>query len=190
MRNLRWKRFWIQICTEGILCNWLSELILMNLSDINFLTLLNVIRLWSTSTIVIWINQARFTDTNNLLVRRIQSFYHELFLINNHIHSNIMTPYVISACHSAGKLYVCIYDFKTHQHVFWISTRFFKPQQGFLNLNKIFETLTRFSKILMRLMLLWWGNTSGLLRTEWILEGGWCHNVIMWHVHRPLIRVR
>ena len=152
MRNLRWKRFWIQICVEGTLCGWLSWLTLINLSDINFLTLLGVIRLWSTFTIVTWINQTRITDVNNLLVWRTQSFYHELFLVNSHIHSN-MTPYVISACYLAGKLCACVHDPKTHQHVFLTLTRFS-------------ESLTRFSKTLMRFMLLWWGNTSGLLKTE------------------------
>ena len=131
MRNLRWKKSWIQICTEGTLCDWLNELTLMNLSDINFLTSLSMMRLWSISIIITWINQARLTGMNNLLIRRTQSFYHELFLANSHIHNNIITFYVISACYSAGKLCACVHDPKTHQHVFWTSTRFSEPQQGF-----------------------------------------------------------
>ena len=146
MRNLRWKRSWIQICTEGTLCGWSSGLTLMNLPGINFLTSLGVMRLWSTSTIITQINQAKFTGTNNLLIRRTQSFYHESFLTNSHIHSNIITLYVISACHSAEKLCACIYNLKTHQHVFQTSTRFFKPWQGFSNLNKIFQNLNKVFK--------------------------------------------
>ena len=131
IRNLRWKRSWIQICVKGILCGWLNGLTLMNLPDINFLTSLDVMRLWSTSTIITQINQARLTGMNNLLIRRIQSFYHKSFLANSHIHSNMMTPYVISACHSAGKLRACVHDPKTHQHVFRTSTRFSEPRHGF-----------------------------------------------------------
>ena len=127
MRNLRWKRFWIQICMRNVLYNWLNKLILMNLSGINFLTSLGVMRLWNTSTIITWINQARLTDVNNLLVWRTQSFYYESFLANSHTHNN-MTLYIISAYHSAGKLCACAHDFKTHQHVFIISTRFLEPQ--------------------------------------------------------------
>ena len=115
-RNLRWKRSWIQICTEDTLCNWSSELTLMNLPDINFLTLLGVMRLWSTSTIITWINQTKLTDMNNLLIWRTQSFYHESFLINDHIHSN-MTLYVIFTHNSAGKLLACTHDLKTHWHI-------------------------------------------------------------------------
>ena len=151
----------------------------MNLSDINFLTSLNVMRLWNISTIVTQINQARFTDMNNLLIWRTQSFYHKLFLANNHTYSN-MTSYVISACYSAEKLHACTYNLKTHQHIFITSAKFVEPWQ---NLDKVFKTSMRFT-------LLQQGNTLGLLRTGGILEGGWCHDVITWHVHRPLIRVR
>ena len=168
----------------------------MNLSSINFLISLNVMKLWNTSTIITQINQVRLTGMNNLLIWRTQSFYHESFLANSHTHSN-MTIYIIFVCHSAGKLCACTYDSKTHQHVFITSTRFAEPQQGLWNLNKVFwtltrfsETSTRFSKTLMRFMLLQQGNTSGLLRTGWILEGGWYHDVITWYVHRSLIRVR
>ena len=115
-RNLRWKRFWIQICMKDTLCDWLNELILMNLPGINFLTSLSVMKLWSTSTIVIWINQAKLTGTNNLLIWRTQSFYHESFLVNSHIYSN-MTLYVIFAHNSAGKLLACAHDFKMHWHI-------------------------------------------------------------------------
>ena len=146
MRNLRWKRSWIQICTEDTLCGWLNGLTLMNLPDINFLISLSVMRLWSTSTIITWINQARLTGVNNLLIKRTQSFYHESFLTNSHIHSNRMTLYIISACYSAGKLRACVHDPKTHQHVFQTSTRFSEPWQGFSNLNKVFWTSTRFSE--------------------------------------------
>ena len=125
MRNLRWKRFWIQICVKGTLCGWLSELTLINLSGINFLTSLSVIKFWNTSTIVIWINQIRFTDMNNLLIWRTQSFYHKSFLTNNHTHSNI-TTYVISVCHLARKLCAYTHNLKTHQYVFIILTRFSK----------------------------------------------------------------
>ena len=145
MRNLRWKRFWIQICTKGVLCDWLSELTLMNLSDINFLISLSVMRLWNTSTIITQINQTRLTDMNNSLIWRTQSFYHKLFLINNHTHSN-MTLYVISVCYSAGRLRACAHDLKTHQHIFITLTRFAEPWQGLWNLNKVCETSTRFVK--------------------------------------------
>ena len=142
MRNLRWKRSWIQICTKDALCDWLSELTLMNLPSINFLISLSVMKLWNTSTIVTWINQARLTDINNLLIWRTQSFYHELFLANSHTHSN-MTTYVISACHSAGKLHACTHDLKTHQHIFITLTRFSESQQGLWNLDKVCRTLTK-----------------------------------------------
>ena len=115
-RNLRWKRSWIQICVKGALCDWSSGLTLMNLPGINFLTSLGVMRPWSTSTIITQINQARLTGVNNLLIWRTQSFYHELFLANSHIHSN-MTPYVIFTHNSAGKLLACTHDFKTHWHI-------------------------------------------------------------------------
>ena len=115
-RNLRWKKFWIQICMKDALCNWLNELTLMNLSGINFLTLLSVMRPWSTSTIVTQINQTKLTDMNNLLIWRTQSFYYESFLTNSHIHSN-MTSYVIFTHNSAEKLLACAHDFKTHWHI-------------------------------------------------------------------------
>ena len=115
----------------------------MNLPGINFLTSLGVIRLWNISTIVTQINQMRLTDMNNLLVWRTQSFYHKLFLANNHTHSNI-TLYVISVCYSAGKLHACTYDPKTHQHVFITSTRFSEPWQGLQNFDKVCRTSTRF----------------------------------------------
>ena len=134
-RNLRWKRSWIQICMKNALCDWSSGLTLMNLPGINFLTSLSVIRLWNTSTIVTQINQTKLTDMNNLLVWRTQSFYHKSFLANNHTHSN-MTPYVISACHLAGKLCACTHDPKTHQHIFITSARFAEPQQGLCCFNK------------------------------------------------------
>ena len=122
MRNLRWKRFWIQICIKDTLYDWLNESILMNLPDINFLISLSVMRLWNTSTTATWINQTKLTDVNNLLVWRTQSFYHESFLANSHTHNN-MILYVISACHSAGKLHACIHDPSCGRMAEWYGVR-------------------------------------------------------------------
>ena len=106
----------------------------MSLPNINFLISLGVMRLWSTSTIITQINQAKLTDVNNLLVWRTQSFCH-----------NNQQP------HTQQHNTLCYFHSPFSRKTVCICTWPQNTSACFQNLDKVFGTSTRFA-------LLWQGN--------------------------------